>query len=309
MRCTNRALKLIALLVVVMGTAPALAQPKPDLRDIKYGPHERNVLDLWKARADAPTPVVIFIHGGGFQAGDKSRIPQLLITHCLKAGISVVSISYRLSQDAPFPAPMLDGARAVQFVRMKAKEWNLDPKRIAASGSSAGAGMSLWIGFHDDLADPRSDDPVLRESSRLTCMGVIGAQSSYDPRFIQKLIGGRAHEHKALLPFYGLKADEIDTPKAHKLYEEASAINHVTKDDPPVFMFYSGDKGPLPADAKPGQGIHHPKFGEALKEKLDPLKIECVLRHRDDYKDKQNAQEEMFKEMVEFFVRQFKAKQ
>ena len=277
-------------------------KPRPDVQDAKYGPHERNVLDLWKAKSQGPTPLLVFIHGGGFRAGDKSGLSPALLKRCLESGISVASINYRLSQHAPFPAPMLDGARAVQFLRSRASEWNLDPKRVAASGGSAGAGISLWIGFHDDLADPKSDDPIARQSTRLTCMGVMGAQSSYDPRWIQKVIGGRAHEHPALMPFYGLKADELDSPRAHKLYEEASAINYVSADDPPVFMFYSEANGPLPDDAKPGQGIHHPKFGEALKEKLDPLRIECVLRHQDDYKGNRG---DMNREMVEFFLRHF----
>lgn len=307
---------LLSLSTVLLLAPVALAQkdsppakPKPDLQNVKYGPHERNVIDLWKAKSDQPTPLVIFIHGGGFRAGDKAGISPYLLKYCLKAGISVAAINYRLSNQAAFPAPMLDGARAVQFVRSQAKEFNIDPTRIAATGGSAGAGISLWIGFHDDLADPKSDDPVARQSSRLTCMGVLGAQSSYDPRFIQKVIGGRAHEHPALLPFYGLKPDEIDSPKAHKLYEEASAINYVSPGDPSVFMFYQEPKGPLPENAKPGQGIHHPKFGEALKEKLDPLKIECILRHRDDYdKSKGDVQDAMHAEMVEFFVKHFRVK-
>ncbi len=286
----------------------APAKPKPDLADVKYGPHERNVLDLWKAKADAPTPLVVFIHGGGFRGGDKGNLPAPLLERCLKEGVSVASINYRLSQHAPFPAPMLDSARALQFIRSNAKEWNLDPMRVAASGGSAGAGISLWLGYHDDLADPKSDDPIARQSTRLSCMGVVGAQSSYDPRFIQKEIGGRAHEHPALLPFYGLKADEIDTPKAYKLYEEASPINYVSADDPPAFLFYSEANTPLPADAKPGQGIHHPRFGAVLKEKLDPLKVECVLRHRDDYKGKPNANDAMYGDMVAFFLRHFAPK-
>lgn len=305
----------IALAALLMVVAPAPAQkdkaadkPAPDLQNIKYGPHERNVIDLWKSKSASPAPLVIFIHGGGFRAGDKSGISPFLLKYCQKEGIAVAAINYRLTTQAHFPAQMLDGARAVQFLRSQAKDYNIDPKRIAATGGSAGAGMSLWIGFHDDLADPKSDDPVARQSSRLTCMGVLGAQSSYDPRFIKKLIGGRAHEHPALPPFFGITAAEFDSPKAHKLYEEASAINYVSADDPPVFMFYSEAKGPLPEDAKPGQGIHHPKFGEALKEKLDPLKIECILRHADDYKGKGNVQDEMHREMVEFFVRQFAAK-
>src|SRR5262245_18361382 len=232
-------------------TGPKL--PEPNVANAKYGPHERNVIDLWKAQSDKPTPLVIYIHGGGFRGGDKSSLAPGLLTRCLEAGISVAAINYRLSQHAPFPAPMLDGGRAVQFARSKAKEWNIDKTRVAATGGSAGAGISLWLASRDDLADPRSADPIARESTRLTCAAVLGSQSSYHPRWIQKNIGGKAHEHPALMPFYGLQAVELDTPKAHKLDEEAAPINYVSKDDPPVFLFYSEPMGPLPADAKPRQ--------------------------------------------------------
>jgi acetyl esterase len=306
---------ILAMAVGLMMTPLAPAQrpadrgkPKPDMTNVKYGPHERNVLDFWKARGDRPAPLVVFIHGGGFRAGDKRGIPAPLLNESLRAGFAVASINYRLSQQASFPAPMLDGARAIQFLRTKAKEWNIDPKHIAASGGSAGAGISLWIGFHYDLKKPKSDDPVERQSSRLSCMGVFGAQSSYDPRFIKKIIGGRAHEHPALLPFYGLKKGEEDTPKAHKLYEQASPINYVSADDPPCFLFYSEAKGPLPKDARPGQGIHHINFGLELKKKMDPLKIECVVKHADDYRGK-GGQAAMIRDMVKFFGKQFGEKE
>jgi acetyl esterase/lipase len=194
----------------------------------------------------------------------------------------------------------MDCARAIQFLRHKAKDWNLDPRRVAASGSSAGAGTSLWLAFHEDLADPKSNDPILRQSTRLTCTAVFGAQSTYDPRVIKEWIGGRAHEHAALPGFYGLKTDELDSEKAHKLYEAAAPITHLTKDDSPVFAFYSEPKGPLPADARPGQGIHHLNFGLKLKERMDALKIECVVRHADDYKASGgNAN----RETIEFLVK------
>lgn len=302
---------LLALLTIgaVAGWQPLAAQPerpKPDQADVKYGPHERNVLDLWQAKSERPTPLVVYIHGGGFRGGDKSSLNPRLLRRCLDAGISVAAINYRLSQHAPFPAPMHDGGRAVQFLRSKAKDYHLDPKRVAATGGSAGAGISLWLGFHDDLADPKSDDPVACQSTRLSCMAVLGAQSSYDPRFIKKVVGGKAHEHPALLPFYGLKADEVESEKAYKLYEEASPITHLNAGDAPAFLFYSEDKGPLPADARPGQGIHHPNFGVVLKEKMDALKIECVLRHRDDHKGKPGGTLE--DEMLEFFRRHLDVK-
>jgi acetyl esterase/lipase len=286
-----------ALTVLGQGNSAEL-RPQPDLQNVKYGPHQRNVLDLWKAPSDKPTPLVVFIHGGGFQAGGKEQLPAQLRDLCLKAGISVAAINYRLSPEFSFPAHYMDCARAIQFMRSKAVEWNLDPKRVACTGGSAGAGTSLWIGFHDDMADPTSADPVARQSTRLSCIAVQGAQSSYDPRMIKEWIGGRAHEHPALLGFYGLTRDELDTPKAHKLFEAASPINLLTADDPPVLAFYAEPRGPLPADAQPGQGIHHINFGLRLKEKMDALKIECIIRHLDERPDPA-------REMTEFFKKHF----
>ncbi|MBI2948869.1 MAG: alpha/beta hydrolase, partial [Verrucomicrobia bacterium] len=120
------------------------AKPPPDLANVHYGSHERNVLDLWKAKSDRPAPLVVFIHGGGFRGGSKEALSPALLDGCLKSGISVMAINYRLSPEVSFPAHYLDCARAIQFARSKAKEWNIDPKRTAATGGSAGAGTSLW---------------------------------------------------------------------------------------------------------------------------------------------------------------------
>jgi acetyl esterase len=285
-----------------------LAKPTPDFVNMRYGPHERNVLDVWKAkprtRPDEPTPVVIFFHGGAFRTGDKSHVPVRLVEKCLDVGISVASANYRLSETAAFPAPMLDGARAIQFLRNNAKELGIDPQRIAAAGSSAGAGIALWVGFHDDLVDPESDDPIARQSSRVVCLGVDGAQTSYDPRFIKEWIGGRAYEHPALRDFYGIRSDaDLDSPRIDKLYADASPLNHVSAGDPPAILFYAEPDAPLPADAKPGQGIHHPRFGAALKARLDPLKIECILRHRSEYPEDDDPNAGMCRDMTAFFVR------
>src|SRR5262249_49157596 len=124
----------LAIVVLLAYAIPAFAQagqdsPRPTHRDVKYGPHVRNVLDFWEAESKAPTPVLVSIHGGGFLEGNKSISPQLL-QECLDAGISVVTISYRYSTQAIAPAPFQDGARAIQFIRAHAKEWNIDPRRI-----------------------------------------------------------------------------------------------------------------------------------------------------------------------------------
>jgi acetyl esterase/lipase len=266
---------------------------------VSYGPHPRNVLDLWKAKSDSPTPLVVFIHGGGFRAGDKKTIAPALLTGLLERGISVMAVNYRLSPEVHFPAHYLDCARAIQFAREHAAEWNVDPRRIGATGGSAGAGTSLWLGFHDDLADPKSSDPVLRQSTRLRCMAVFGAQSTYDPRRIREWVGEAAARHPALRDFYGLKREELDTPKAWKLYEDASPITHLTSDDPPVFLFYNEPDGPLPPNAPDGAGIHHPNFGRKLKERMDALGIECVLRQSTDYR----ARAAVFDDMAAFFAK------
>src|SRR5437899_8020126 len=112
---SRRLLFSLTLVAVWISVATLSAQPTkrpPDLANVSYGPHERNVLDLWKAKSDRPTPLVIFIHGGGFTQGDKSAVNPVLLDTSLKEGISVASINYRYSTQAPYPAPMADSARA-----------------------------------------------------------------------------------------------------------------------------------------------------------------------------------------------------
>ncbi len=252
-------------------------QITPTHADVKYGPYERNVMDVWLAKSDKPTPVLVSIHGGGFRGGNKSVAGDMLRA-CLESGISVVAITYRLSSEAIAPAQFLDSARAIQFIRYNAKDWNLDPTRLAATGGSAGAGISLWLGFHDDMADPDSDDPVLRESTRLTCMIVNGGQTSYDPRFIRDLFPEYpVYKHSALAQLYDVDLDNLDDlpEEKHRLFEEVSPITHLTKDDAPAMLSYGGSLDQKVTSH--GIGIHHGRFGKVLKEKMDALGIRCVV--------------------------------
>jgi len=160
---------------------------EPD-ENVSYGPHRMQRIYFWRAKSDKPTPLLFYIHGGGWSGGDRSVVRSLL-KPALDAGISVVSIEYRTIKDStadglvpPVKGPMYDSARALQFTRSKAKEWNLDKTKIALAGGSAGACTSLWIAFHDDLADPNSADPISRESTRVTCAAVGGAQTTLDPK-------------------------------------------------------------------------------------------------------------------------------
>lgn len=116
--------------------------PAPAFANVKYGPHNRNIFDLWQAKSDKPTPLIVFIHGGGFVGGDKSKIPPKALQTALDAGASVMSVNYRFRESAPIQDILRDCARAIQFVRLNSANYNIDSKRIASFGSSAGAGSS-----------------------------------------------------------------------------------------------------------------------------------------------------------------------
>jgi acetyl esterase/lipase len=241
------------------------------------------VLDVWLAKSSTPAPLAIYYHGGGFRAGDKRTLNRELLEKLRANGISVAAANYRLSNVAPYPAQMHDSARALQFLRLHAQRYNIDPTRVGAFGGSAGAGISQWLAFHNDLADPKNPDPVLRQSTRLSAIVPSAAQSSYDPRFIKKLMN-TDQVHPALVALFGMSSTaDVDQPRFFPLFEDSSPINHLTADDPPILLFYSQRNDPLPPNSTGEQHIHHPKFGFALKEKADRLGVPCKLILREDH--------------------------
>ncbi len=273
--------------------------PKPAHENIQYGDHERNVYDLWLAESDTPTPLVIYYHGGGFRGGDKRTMNPRILDALLKKGVSVAAANYRLSGSAPFPAQMHDSARALQHIRHNAEKYNIDPARIGATGGSAGAVISLWMAFHDDLSDPESEDPVARQSTRIRTAVVTAAQSSIDPRFIQKLFDTDQVDG-ALLPMFGMKSPEdVQNEKFHPLFEEASPINHLDRTDVPVMAYYSQANEELPPNSSGKKHIHHPKFGIVLKEKMDEIGLECQLLLKEEHPRQPTDK------FVEFFLEKF----
>lgn len=259
-------------------TKPAAAELSPTFANVKYGPHERNVLDFWKAKSDQPTPVVFFIHGGGFKAGDKSKArSDAILRQCLDAGVSFAAINYRFRPETAIQDILRDCARAVQFVRFKAGEWNVDKTRIASYGGSAGAGTSLWLAFHDDLADPKSSDPVLRESTRLVCAGANSGQFSYDLLEWEKLLGDAVHRYgdpEEGPAFYGFKTmEDLQTDAAKKIRADCDMRGLISKDDPPVFLATTQPGGEINSR---GHLLHHPKHSLAIKERCDELGVKAV---------------------------------
>jgi acetyl esterase/lipase len=271
--------RIIPLIALLFLAAQSRADEPKRLVDVKYGNHPRQVLDFYQAESDTPTPVVFYIHGGGWQGGDKKTNPKAF----LDKGISVVAINYRYVRNGveekvepPVKASLGDAARALQFVRSKAAEWNLDKKRIGATGGSAGGCSSLWLAFHDDLADPKSEDPVARESTRLYCAAVNGAQVSLDPK-----------ELREWMPNYRYGAHAFGLPNIQSLIEnrekvlnwiqEYSPIGHVTKDDPPIAMFYRGEEPVV--GASPKDPTHSAIMGVKLEERLKAVDVDVVLVH------------------------------
>ena len=177
---------------------------------------------------------------------------------------------------------MEDGARAVQFLRHMAAEWNLDPERVAAGGDSAGAGITFWIGFRPDRGRPDSPDPIQRQSTRLKCIAVYNAQTSYDMNYIETIISGNAYAHSALQALFRVTLDELDMSRARRDFYESSALNFVSAGVPPVAAWYSRPVLAMTPDLPANDGIHHPKFALLLKERMDALGIECMVRLCED---------------------------
>jgi acetyl esterase/lipase len=270
---------------------------KPTHSDIKYGEHARHVIDLYLAKSDEPTPLVIYIHGGGFVGGDKRGVSGNLIQAMHGEGISVAAIHYRFIRDHPFPVPFTDAARAVQFLRHHAKKYNLDADRFAATGGSAGAGISLWLATRDDMADPISDDPVSRQSTRISCASVGGAQVSYDPRFWKAVGLAKGLQHPSFPLMFGVPAgDPFDDPKKIAVAEACAPIEHVSQDDPPVYFRY-GVPDELSDKTSQGAVVHHPRHGQLFKKKMDRLGIECHLAYPGGPKVKLSSEQFLIKHL------------
>lgn len=253
-------------------------KPRPTSADVKYGPDERNVLDFWKAESAEPAPLVVYIHGGGFRGGSKGSLNAGILRELLEAGISVAAVEYRLVGTAKLPAAHHDCRRALQFLRSKAEEWNIDKQRVGAFGGSAGAQLCMWLAFHDEMARPDSGNPLERESSRLACVATNGGQTTMDLAWWKKWIPGYDRPHRPRSDYFGEKTDE----EVREVVAEISALNLISKDDPPIHMSYGMAPDALvPDDDRRARGwkVHHVMFGVKLKEKMDALGVEADLKY------------------------------
>lgn len=271
----------------------------------KYGDHPRNTFDLWLAQSEKPTPLVIYIHGGGFVGGDKSKYFESEdLVRFLDAGVSVATINYRFMTEAPYGimACFNDSKRCLQYIRYNAQKYNIDKTRIACSGGSAGAGTALWLAFSDDMADLKNEDPVLRESTRLTCAGAFATQSTYDIFQWEKIVGVSMSETpeqlQAIATAFGLKKlNGVDLFGLEEIRQELDFLSKMDKNDPPIFVFNKHKNG-IPTNED--ELNHHPLHAKAIKEKADEVGLEAIV-----YAPEIGIVDPTGKDLVEFFQEKF----
>jgi poly(3-hydroxybutyrate) depolymerase len=162
--------------------------------DVTYGTDTRNVLDIFLPESATPTPLVIFVHGGGFFTGDKSSAYSTPddINELLVAGVAFATINYSLLDVPGFNAAtandtdginksLSDVKEALQFLKHNAADFNIDPANVAMYGVSAGAVSSLWLAYSPDMIDVNAAaDSIAGESTSLVAVGAIETQGSMD---------------------------------------------------------------------------------------------------------------------------------
>jgi acetyl esterase/lipase len=202
-------------------------------KDIPYGlgGDMTLLMDLYrpKQKAAKPFPVVIQIHGGAWAGGDKRGQPD---AGFLRRGIAVAKIDYRLSNMAPFPAALEDCKCAVRFLRANAAKLNLDPDRIGVTGESAGAHLALLVACVTSSAGFEGSGGHESFSSRVACAVSFYGETDLT-QMPEKTL---ANPNSPVARFLGgLIKDKPD------LYRQASPIEYVAKDSPPI-LFIHGDK-------------------------------------------------------------------
>lgn len=202
--------------------------------------HERQKLDLYVPAGDGPFPLLVWIHGGAWQAGSKSNPPAM---PWLNRGVAVASLNYRLSQHALFPAQIEDCKAAIRWLRASAGQYHLDTKRLVVWGSSAGGHLVALLGTTGDTRKFDAGEH-LDQSSAVTAvvdwfgptdflqmnpmsgdLGAIDHDAADSPE--SKLIGGPIR----------FNPDKVMT---------ANPITYISFGDPP-FLIMHGDKDPLVA--------------------------------------------------------------
>ena len=251
-------------------------------KNISYGPDRKNTLDLWIADSKSNSPFVIYIHGGGFGAGSKnaaySKNNFKRVKKLLKNNISFATIDYSFKNNEDFLFSSLnDAKRALQFLRFNSEKYNLLKDKVALMGSSAGATSSLWIGLQDDMSDKNSPDPILRESTKVSCIVGMAAAHSLNLNRWKNMADVDEVYLKSIFKKYLGKMDAekwMQRSFDENYISEVDFFEKMDANDPPIFIFNPG-KNRKPKNI--ADFHHNPLHAKVLKERADSLKIKNVV--------------------------------
>ncbi|MFK7989251.1 MAG: carboxylesterase family protein [Sandaracinaceae bacterium] len=292
-------------LEITPGTPPLTVSEGTVFTTLSYGPGDRQELDVFfHPDAAEPTPVVIFIHGGGFTGGNRQSAyaggTGEGLQYLVDQGLAYVSINYSLlalgSETEGVIKSLRDSRRALQFIRYYAGPLNIDPSRVALIGSSAGAGTSLWLAFHDDMADP-SGDEIAQQSTRVTAAAVVATQATYElfrwptdvfsptyPLTVDGLLGTPILAAQ-VATFYGVSLALVNQPEMLRATleqpqyveyrQELDMLAWMSADDPP---FYARNQASDVAPNAPGFDIlHHPLHAQALADRAAEVGVTAIV--------------------------------
>ena len=209
-----------------------------DISYVKDG-HQRQRIDLYLPdkfeKLERPLPVVVWIHGGAWMAGDKRRCPAIWLA-AKEKGYAVASVNYRLSQDAIFPAQIQDCKAALRWLRANAAKYHLNPDRIGVWGGSAGGHLVSLLGVTGGVKEFEGNGGNPKESTRVQAvvdwfgpsdLAALGAHERRVKQPLSKLLGG-------------LVSENLD--KARR----ASPLTYVDKKNKiPPFLIMQGDQDKL----------------------------------------------------------------
>jgi acetyl esterase/lipase len=220
-------LNFMAALAVLMsiGQASAAEFEIVNRPDIVFAEHDGTKLvgDLYLPKGRAKAPVLVAVHGGGWQIGNRQfyRYWGLFLA---RAGYAVFAIEYRLGKPGTYPAAVYDTKAAIQFVRAKAAEFDLDPDRIGVIGDSAGAHLASLVALAgDQYTSAYRDDANAAVPANVKC--VIGFYGVYDMHAQWTHDLASRPNDKIVEKFLG-----VSPMQDRRVYFDASPISYATVD-------------------------------------------------------------------------------
>ncbi|MGI9469860.1 MAG: alpha/beta fold hydrolase [Rubripirellula sp.] len=221
----------------VSPTKSGIAYAKPD--------QEPQLLDLYLPQGQSdPAPLVVWVHGGAWRAGSRTRVP---ITRLLEHGLAIASVDYRLSGDAAFPAQAHDINQAINYLHHHADELGLDTERFAIAGSSAGGHLAALVGVSHGvtaLSAPTSQKlPTSSERQTPKSPKLKAIVSFFGASNLQTILQ-QSTPHGLSVRVPALQLLLRGQPDQHpKLAQLASPVFHVDSNDPPLLLLH-GDQDP-----------------------------------------------------------------